>query len=147
MEKQKLSPEYCCLLVRDNNNKNYYIYFKWSQKHLTNKEKIRWFNKKIKGNSQIGNIQIKQSFVDPPTETLILTEILSNPPETFPLKSQVLRPNYFDKLLKIVTAIMTTLLINCAPVNQEALDCQTPAIDNIENYVTITRLIWEFYRQ
>ncbi|NES03078.1 MAG: hypothetical protein F6K22_09565 [Okeania sp. SIO2F4] len=42
MENQKLSQKYYCLLVRDNSNNNYYICFKCSLKHLTNKPKIRW---------------------------------------------------------------------------------------------------------
>ncbi|MDJ0515981.1 MAG: hypothetical protein QNJ74_06830 [Trichodesmium sp. MO_231.B1] len=91
MENQKSSQEYCCLLVRDNSNNNYYICFKCSQKHLKNKPKIRW-----------------------------------------------------DKLLKIGTAIIITLLTSFTPVNQETLDSQTQTIQTIKNYATITRLILEF---
>ncbi|MEM1171227.1 MAG: hypothetical protein AAGJ08_19645 [Cyanobacteria bacterium P01_H01_bin.35] len=92
MANQKSSQEYYCLLVQDNSNKTYYICFKCSQKHLTNKPKIRW-----------------------------------------------------DKLLKIGTAIIITLLTSLTPVNEEILDSQTQTIQIIKNYATITRLIWEFY--
>ncbi|MGD1808568.1 hypothetical protein ACP6PL_24465 [Dapis sp. BLCC M126] len=92
MENQKSSQEYYCLLVRDNSDNNYYICFKYSQKKLTNKPKIRW-----------------------------------------------------DKLLKIGTAIIITLLTSLTPVNEETLDSQTQTIQTIENYTTITRLILEFY--
>ncbi len=49
--------------------------------------------------------------------------------------------------IKIGTAIIITLLTSFTPVNQETLDSQTQTIQIIENYATITTLIWEFYRK
>ncbi len=51
----------------------------------------------------------------------------------------------WDKLLKIGTAIIITLLTSLTPVNQETLDSQTQTIQIIKNYATITKLILEFY--
>lgn len=54
----------------------------------------------------------------------------------------------WNKLLKIGIAIITALLTSLTPVNQETLDTQdtqTQTIQILQNYVTITRLILQFY--
>jgi hypothetical protein len=55
--------------------------------------------------------------------------------------------NRWNKLLKIGTAMIITLLISLTPVNKDTLDSQEEMIQTLKNYATITKLILEIYNQ
>ena len=128
MKKQNLCKKYYCLLIQYNSNNNYYV-LRLTQK-LGDPKKNHHLKNKNHGNKPI--LLLKSPNDD------IYFQYNQIPWERKPKIR-------WHRLLKIAIAIITTLLTNFAPVNQEKLDTQTQTMEIIKNYATITRIILEFY--
>ncbi|MCL2930683.1 MAG: hypothetical protein MGG37_22860 [Trichodesmium sp. MAG_R01] len=128
MKKQNLCKKYYCLLIQYNSNNNYYV-LRLTQK-LGDPKKNHHLKNKNHGNKPI--LLLKS-----PNDDICFQC------SQIPLKRKPKIRRH--RLLRIATAIITTLLTNLAPVNQEKLDTQTQTMEIIKNYATMTRIILEFY--
>lgn len=128
MPKQKLCQKCYCLLVPENSNNNYYIV--GLKQKVDDQTKIR----DLKNNNQGNKPDL---LFECPNHNIYFI---------YSQKNLTKKPKVkWNKLLRIGIAIITALLTSLTPVNQEILNTQDTQSQIIKNYVTITRLILQFY--
>ena len=128
MPKPKLCQKCYCLLVPENSNNNYYIV--GLKQKVDDQTKIR----DLKNNNQGNKPDL---LFECPNHNIYFI---------YSQKNLTKKPKVkWNKLLRIGIAIITALLTSLTPVNQEILNTQDTQSQIIKNYVTITRLILQFY--
>jgi len=128
MPKQKLCQKCYCLLIPENSNNNYYIV--GLKQKVDDQTKIR----DLKNNNQGNKPDL---LFECPNHNIYFI---------YSQKNLTKKPKVkWNKLLRIGIAIITALLTSLTPVNQEILNTQDTQSQIIKNYVTITRLILQFY--
>ena len=128
MPKPKLCQKCYCLLIPENSNNNYYIV--GLKQKVDDQTKIR----DLKNNNQGNKPDL---LFECPNHNIYFI---------YSQKNLTKKPKVkWNKLLRIGIAIITALLTSLTPVNQEILNTQDTQSQIIKNYVTITRLILQFY--
>ena len=128
MPKPKLCQKCYCLLVPENSNNNYYIV--GLKQKVDDQTKIR----DLKNNNQGNKPDL---LFECPNHNIYFI---------YSQKNLTKKPKVkWNTLLRIGIAIITALLTSLTPVNQEILNTQDTQSQIIKNYVTITRLILQFY--
>ena len=128
MPKQKLCQKCYCLLVPENSNNNYYIV--GLKQKADDQTKIL----DLKNNNQRNKLDLLFNYPNHNIYFIYSQKHLTKKPKV-----------KWNKLLKIGIAIITALFTSLTPVNQEILNTQDTQMQIIKNYVTITRLILQFY--